>query len=173
MTFSFRFLMLCFSTVFVNACTDNTNKKSATQDTTLQTKSVVQQKYSDKTKKILNKLIWTTDFDTAKHDFVLIKNREVNPDTLIPQKIIDEINSVEASIFLQLEKVSHDTIYVSIPDSYYLTERIGTSGASNYMAYTTFSLTELKGIKYVHYDFEEGEHLSPGTMTRNNYKNYR
>ena len=92
---------------------------------------------------------------------------------MTPKKVIDEINSVWSEIILQFKKVSNDTIYVTIPDSYYLTERIGTSGASNYMAATTYSLTELKGIKYVHYDFEEGEHLSPGTMTREDYKNYR
>jgi len=173
MTTAFRYLVLYLSVFFISSCTDNVKEKTVLQDTIAKTNSIVQQKIVDKGQSVFQKLIWTTDFDTVRRDFVLIKNREVNADTLTPKKVIDEINSVQGSIFLQFNKVSHDTIYVSIPDSYYLTERIGTFGANEYMASTTYSLTELKGIKYVHYDFEEGEHLSPGTMTRGDYKNYR
>jgi len=159
MTKNFHYLIFCFATFEIASCASNIDKKNISQDS--------------KFPATFDRLIWTTDFDTVKHDFVLIKNREVDADTLTPKKVIDEINSVWSEIILQFKKVSNDTIYVTIPDSYYLTERIGTSGASNYMAATTYSLTELKGIKYVHYDFEEGEHLSPGTMTREDYKNYR
>ena len=171
MMLSFRFITLCFTILFLNACTSISNEKHTAEET-LQTKTVAQQQSKNNTQKVFNKLIWATDFDTVKHDFVLLKNREVNADTLTPQKIISEINSVNPSILLEFKKVSNDTIFVLIPDSYYLTERIGTTGASCYMASTTFSLTELKGVKYVNYDFEAGEHLSPGTETRNDYKNY-
>ena len=54
-----------------------------------------------------------------------------------------------------------------IPHSEMLTERIGSTGAEIYMASATRSLTELKGIKYVNYDFEEGDHATPGVYNRN------
>jgi hypothetical protein len=174
MTKHFRYLIFCFAIFLIASCGNNIDEKIISQDTTISNANVItKQQASNEFPTAFDRLIWTTDFDTLKHDFFLIKNREVNADTLTPKKVIDEINSVWSEIILQFKKVSNDTIYVTIPDSYYLTERIGTSGAANYMASTTYSLTELKGIKYVNYDFEEGEHLSPGTMTRDDYKNYR
>ena len=159
--------LLLFGTFIIISCNENSKGITIPKDSTTTLKK------NEKNQAIFDRLIWTTDFDTIKHDFVLRQTRKVNSDTLSPQKVINQINSVWAEIFLQFKRISHDTIYVSIPDSYYLTERIGTSGASNYMASTTFSLTEVKGIKYVTYDFEEGEHLSPGTMKRDDYKNFR
>jgi hypothetical protein len=37
------------------------------------------------------------------------------------------------------------------------------------MAIATYTLTEMAGIKYVHYDFEEGDHAEPGTYSRANF----
>jgi hypothetical protein len=50
-----------------------------------------------------------------------------------------------------------------------ITQQMGTSGADDYMTTTTFTLTELKGIKYVNFDFEEGDHAVPGTYSRQYY----
>src|SRR6476660_7634661 len=111
MTKNFHYLIFCFATFVIASCGSNIDKKSISQDS--------------KFPATFDRLIWTTDFDTVKHDFVLIKNREVDADTLTPKKVIDEINSVWSEIILQFKKVSNDTIYVTIPDSYYLTERIG------------------------------------------------
>jgi hypothetical protein len=41
------------------------------------------------------------------------------------------------------------------------------------MASTTYSLTELKGIKYVNYTMQAGDHVSPGTYSRKSFENYR
>ena len=73
-------------------------------------------------------------------------------------------------IKLEFGKISHDTLYVAIPESAVLTQQMGSSGAYSYIASTTFTLTELKDIKFVTYDFEEGDHLSPGTMKRSDFK---
>lgn len=173
MHFSFQNLVLLFGIVIIAACTNHANKQAAPQDTVLNAKTTAKPDTPDNAPGYFDDLIWTTKFDKAKRDFVLVKNRDVNADTLTPEKVIGEINAVEASILLRFDRIAHDTIFVSIPDSYYLTQQIGTAGASNYMASTTFSLTELKGIKYVHYDFEEGEHLSPGTMSRDDFKRYQ
>ncbi len=46
---------------------------------------------------------------------------------------------------------------------------MGTTGADDYMSTTTFTLTELRGIKYVNFAFEEGDHAVPGTYSRKYY----
>lgn len=94
-------------------------------------------------------------------------------DTMSAKNLIQLLNANYDSIHLDYLKTSHDTIYVHIPHSEMLTERIGSSGAEIYMASATWSLTELQGIKYVNYDFEEGDHASPGVYGRNNFKNFQ
>ena len=92
-------------------------------------------------------------------------------DTMSAQRVIQLINNNYDSIHLDLVKISHDTIYIHIPKSEMLTERIGSTGAEMFMASTTFSLTAVKGIHYVNYDFVEGEHAAPGVFERNDFKN--
>ncbi len=94
-------------------------------------------------------------------------------DTMSVKNVIQLINANYDSIHVDYIKTSHDTIYVHIPHSEMLTERIGSSGAEMYMASTTWSLTELKGIRYVNYDFEEGDHASPGIYKRDDFKNFQ
>jgi len=94
-------------------------------------------------------------------------------DTMSAQAIIQLINNNYDSIHLDYVKISQDTIYVHIPNSEMLTERIGSTGAEMFMASTTYSLTELKGIHFVNYNFVEGEHATPGVYNRDNFKNYQ
>jgi hypothetical protein len=94
-------------------------------------------------------------------------------DTMSAQNIIQLINNNYDSIHLDFVKISNDTIYVHIPNSEMLTERIGSTGAEMFMASTTYSLTELKGIHFVNYDFVEGEHAAPGVYNRDNFKNFQ
>ena len=89
------------------------------------------------------------------------------------KNVIELINNNYDSIHLDLVKIFHDTIYVHIPNSEMLTERIGSTGAEMFMASATFSLTELKGIHYVNYDFIEGEHAAPGVYDRGYFKNFQ
>ena len=115
-------------------------------------------------------LVWVGIFDSAKQNIELKQQRLVNPDTLSAAKLINEINAAWDGIKLEFRKISHDTLYVAIPESAVLTQQMGSSGAYSYIASTTFTLTELKQIKFVTYDFEEGDHLSPGTMKRADFK---
>lgn len=120
-----------------------------------------------------SKLIWITDYDTVKNEFYLKKQRTVYADTLTAENVINNINAAWENVQLVFLKVSNDTLYVSIPESDYLTEQMGSAGSEAYMASTTYSLTELKGINFVNYDFEEGDHVSPGTYSRKDYEDFR
>lgn len=119
------------------------------------------------------RLIWATEFDTSRQDFMLKQHKRIDADTLIPEDLVKKLNMAWPEISLVLKKISNDTIYVSIPNSFYLTQSIGSTGAGNYISSTTYNLTELKGITYVHFDFKEGDHFAPGTFTRDDFKNYR
>lgn len=92
-------------------------------------------------------------------------------DTMSAQHVIQLVNNNYDSIHLDLVKISNDTIYIHIPNSEMLTERIGSTGAEMFMASTTFSLTAVRGIHFVNYDFAEGEHAAPGVFDRNDFKN--
>jgi len=111
--------------------------------------------------------IWIYDYLTD----MPLKNREVKADTLTVRKLILFINTHKGGekIHLDYLKSSNDTIFVTIKESTYLTQQMGTTGADDYMSTTTFTLTELRGIKYVNFAFEEGDHAVPGTYSRKYY----
>ena len=71
---------------------------------------------------------------------------------------------------MKFDKISNDTIFVKIPESEKLTQQLGSTGAYNYMAATVFNLTELDHVKYVKFDFQGGDHASPGVFTREDFK---
>ena len=123
--------------------------------------------------------------ETPVQPLTLPYTAEANPETdqlelkfhknnrpLTAKELITLLNNRYQKINLNLVKQQHDTIFVKIPDAFYLTQSIGTAGAESYLAETTFSLTEVNGIKAVNFDFEEGDHASPKTYTRSDFKSF-
>jgi len=165
------FIVLTLST-WIAGCTSD-NKKNVSpgveiEDTVFEHTPEYKE---DSTLYVKNKsLLWHVD-DTK--GFKLQKPTTRGIDTFSAKNLIQLLNNNSDSIYLDYIKTSHDTIYVHIPHSEMLTERIGSTGAEMYLASTTYSLTELKNIKYVNFDFEEGDHASPGVYTRDNFKNFR
>ena len=110
--------------------------------------------------------MWDFDCDS------ILKLQNVNADTLTYSKLIKGINDKYLDkVYLEFVKISYDTIFVKIKNSDHLTQQMGTCGADQYMISNTFTLTELKDIKYVHFDFEYGDHASPGAYSRKYYLN--
>lgn len=120
-----------------------------------------------------DRLPWISDFDTSKNEFYLKQQRTVSPDSLTATALLNDLNAAWENVKLVLVKTSNDTLYVSIPDSEFLGQQMGSAGAQAYMASTTYNLTELKGIKYVNYNMQAGDHVSPGTFSRKSFENYR
>jgi len=166
----FKFILILALILFLSCTGNNSEQDILLEDSTIQ---VDISKNPDKDFLVDDNLIWSADFDSAKGDFVLMQHKKVSTDTLTPEKLIKEINIVWPDILLVFKKISNDTVYVAIPNSHYLTQSIGSSGAANYISSATFNLTELRGIKFVNFDFEEGDHVAPGTKSRNDFKNYR
>lgn len=103
----------------------------------------------------------------------LMKPQTIILDTLSSSTLVQMINDNFPDIKLELVKVSHDTLYVKIPESLKLTDQIGDTGAENYLASVTFTLTETKNIKFINFNFIGGEHAMPGVFSRENFKTLR
>ena len=86
--------------------------------------------------------------------------------------IIKGLNELYPKIQLEKIKVSGDTLYTKIKDSYYLGESMGSYGANAYIADAVINLTSMKNINHVRFDFEDGSHISPGTWSREQFKEY-
>ncbi|CAN5557135.1 hypothetical protein BH11BAC3_BH11BAC3_42630 [soil metagenome] len=163
-----RNILLFFGLVILFSCnTNNSDSATSEDDTTYLTPEVIEP--TNEIPAVVNKMIWSSGYDSVQKKVILKQLRQVSQDTLSADKIISDINSSWVDVKLQLLKSSHDTLYVFIPESTTLTQNMGSSGAYNYIASVTYSLTELKGIKYVNYAFTEGDHLAPGTMKRSDF----
>lgn len=88
---------------------------------------------------------------------------------LTPQQIIEAANIKYPQVRMTLVKVKRPTVFVRIADASYLTQQMGSAGAEAYMAEVTFSLTSIKGITQVDFNFQEGDHAGPGVYTRENF----
>ena len=165
-----RNIILLSGLLFLFSCNNTDTSETATNADTVYLKTDTIQASMETPVRITSQLIWTAAYDSAKKNVVLKQQRKVNPDTLTAEKIIKDINLAWDDVKLEFRKISHDTVYVAIPESNTLTQGMGSTGAYGYMSSTTYSLTELKNIKYVNYDFVEGDHMSPGTMKRADFK---
>jgi ABC-type glycerol-3-phosphate transport system substrate-binding protein len=91
-------------------------------------------------------------------------------DSISPQAIVAFLNKEHPNIQLEYTHSSNDTVYLRIPDAFYLTQQMGSSGPQMYLSKVVYNFTELPGIKEVTLDFEEGDHASPGTFNRESFK---
>lgn len=113
--------------------------------------------------------IWRYDYNQQTEEFEVTQLRSVDKDTLTGKTLEKIINKSWPRVQIKFIRTSNDTAFISIPDSEVLTQQMGTAGAESFMISTTFSLTELKGINYVSFDFEEGDHGIPGVYNRNSW----
>jgi len=113
--------------------------------------------------------IWTFQYDSVLNDERPKKIRTFDPATLTPQMIVEIVNKNYPIVQIKYVKTSGDTVFVAIPNSMGLTQQMGSTGANEFMVCVTFTFTELKGIKHVSFDFEEGDHAVPGVYDRTSW----
>lgn len=102
----------------------------------------------------------------------MVYNLDRDAEQLTVEEVVGVINEKYKDLIrLDLSKKADDTVFVSIPDAQYLTHSMGSTGAFGYMAEVTYSLTEIPGVAYVHFQFEEGDHASPGLYRRGDFIN--
>ncbi len=115
-------------------------------------------------------IIWKYSFNRQREEFEMIKMRPVDNDTLTGETLERIINNAWPKVQVEYIGTSNDTAYLSIPDSKALTQQMGSAGARSFMISTTWSFTELKGIRYVAFEFEYGDHAMPGVYNRNSWE---
>jgi len=126
----------------------------------------------DSTRTIVNRsMIWTVQQESPEKDKLKAPDSTLN--TLSSSQLIDLLNQNYPDIHLDFVKTSHDTIYVKIPESTKLTNEMGDTGAENYLASATFTLTELKNVKFVNINMKAGDHAEPGVYSRNDFESLR
>lgn len=154
-------------------CNSNEDKKAEAQEEIITDSSSSVSASSDSMHTVINRsLIWTVDQQNPGEE--KLKKPEVTmPETLSSAQLIEALNSNFPEIHLDFLKISHDTMYVDIPDSKRLSRELGSTGAENYMASATYTLTELKNVKFVNFKFVPGEHAEPGTYSRDDFKRLR
>jgi hypothetical protein len=131
----------------------------------------------DSVANVVNKDSINTSMDThfswiaeiGDEGIVMKRSAPLTKDSLHPQKLINKFRSMYPDILLSLDKLSNDSIYISIRKSSYLTQQMGSTGAEAYLAELTYNLTEIPGIAYVNMDFKPGDHAMPGTYSRTDF----
>ncbi|MBN8702178.1 MAG: hypothetical protein J0M08_03880 [Bacteroidetes bacterium] len=118
-----------------------------------------------------SEVLWDYTFDTITSVYKPTKLRVFLTDTLSEKTIEKIVNKTWPKVQVKYLRTSHDTVFIKIPNSTVLTQQMGTTGADQFMVSTTYSFTELKGIKFVAYDFEFGDHANPGVYNRNSWDN--
>jgi hypothetical protein len=148
------------------ACTmSNQSEMILDEDTTNQNPDVV-----DETSDIdWLQAIWVYDYNSDLEDFELKKQRILNIDTLKGETLEAIINHSFPKVQIIFNSASNDTAYIAIPDSKVLTQQMGSAGAEGFMRIATYTFTELKGIRYVSFQFEEGDHGIPGVYHRKSW----
>ena len=164
---------VCLLFFACNSSDDNTEETSTevTNETSVDTVTVNNR--SDSALTVTSSpLIWTVDEQNPESE-KMIKPQHVRLDTFSSISLVQLINKNYPDIHLDLLKVSHDTMYVKIPESKKLTQEMGSTGAQNYMASATYTLTEFKNVKYVNFNMKEGDHAGPGVFSREDFKTMR
>lgn len=111
--------------------------------------------------------IWTTEEADL---FPVFKKAVKSADA---KRIIEELNhefNLEELPRLIFRKEESNTVFVGISDAEQLTRQMGTSGALSYMAAVTYSITSVKGVDCVLFDFPEGDHAIPGQYCRHSFE---
>ena len=158
---------------FISACNSNqedTVKNPAPLEVTDSVTTIVNNPDSMRT--IINRsMIWTVQPGANKDklkapDSTQIKNYSYS-------QLIDLLNTNYPDIKMDFDKISHDTIFVSIPESQRLTNQIGDTGAENFLASATYTLTEMPNIHFVNIKMKSGDHAEPGVYSRDDFKDLR
>lgn len=160
-TFSFIWLSL-FSFIWFSSCSAPDTTVNKTDSTNLaEPETIIEQPDTV--------LFWTINLE-QKEKFRVYKD---TVDITDPVSIINGINSIYPDIRLEFVKHSGDTVYTHIDSAFTFTNDIGSFGAGEYIAGVVINLTTLPNVNYVHLDFPEGSHATPGVYSKSSYAMYK
>ena len=112
---------------------------------------------------------WSAVVDSTTQKITMVPSDAVEQQDLNPSNVTEVLVRKYPEIKMIWLKQNKDTAFVRIPNASFLTQSSGSMGADIFMAEATYSFTEIPGIKFVNFTFEEGEHASPGTYQRSDF----
>ena len=130
--------------------------------------------------------VWRAEYD-SEGAARLIRGKRIQEISAEMNKLVSALNrSVEKSELshvtgdhvlsefpkITLQKTEPPTVVVEIVNDKYLSEAMGSSGAQDYLAMVTYTLTESPGIRSVEFVFPPGEHAMPGVYSRESFSGY-
>lgn len=71
-----------------------------------------------------------------------------------------------------LQKAEPRTTHIEVLNEQYLTQSMGSSGAQDYLAMVTYTLTETPGVMAIDFIFPGGDHAMPGIYSRESFTGY-
>ena len=112
-------------------------------------------------------------YDAETNLFSIEENSDTSQTSLNANMLVHALENRYPEISLRVGDKRKDTLDVYIDDASYLTQSIGTAGASAYMAEATYAFTALDSINTVNFIFETGDHASPGPYQRKDFDNFQ
>ena len=158
------FLTLFLLAVNFSACNRDTKQADNESDSG----KVMHYSLKDKPAQIAD-VPWAAELDSNSQKISMQKSDMVKIEDLDINNVAEAINRKYSEIHISSQSQSNDTVFVNIPNATYLTQQSGNMGSEIYMAETTYSFTEIPGVKFVNFNFKEGDHATPGTFKRSDF----
>lgn len=93
-----------------------------------------------------NSYFWRSDLDDSTGNIKMVKIRTISSDSLNYKSIIGYLNGKNSTPkndnYIVFKKISHDTLYIKINNTFSLTQSYGTAGAMLILSEITYNLTE-------------------------------
>ena len=167
MKYSLLFFLLAATISCTNSANDNSSADSAgIEASELRPTELTAQEQQMKREQYY---IWEVDADKK----TITKNPQLQPEFFDVDTLIAGLNEMYPEIALENKGRRNDTLYTEIKNAEYLTNRMGSMGAEQYIAQAVINLTSVEGIKYVRIDFPEGNHASPDVWSREQFSAYQ
>lgn len=113
---------------------------------------------------------WAAILDTASQKITMTQTAGVDDADLNVDNVTESLNRKYPEIIISEPEKKGDTVFIKINDASYLTQGSGSMGAEIYMAEVTYSFTQIPDVDFVNFDFITGDHASPGTFKREDFK---
>jgi len=114
-------------------------------------------------------ILWDVDASAASRK----KIYRLKDSLTIIQPVINGINQTWPEGQLIIDRHNNDTLYVRPADPEWLTEKIGNTGAEQYMSFAAMNLLEVKGVRVVCFDLPQGTHAAPGCWTNEDFRDWK
>ena len=155
------FLPIALASLFLYACNNKSDQPVIEEDTAA----------------TASHYIWQSSLNDTSGKLEWFPSTPLDEDSLQPAAVIAAINKNNqeseyySKVILDFVKTSGDTVYIKIPEATYLTQQMGSSGPAMFLSGVVYTLTGLSGYNFVSFDFEEGDHASPGVYSRQSFNN--